>query len=493
MYHLSYMAVEGLLWDILSETFLSASLSCAGTPDRAAIDTAEEAPHTRPAMTGILLDIAYAMALAAASPIWLYRMIRHGRYRSDIGQRFGAVPIRYGLQPVIWIHGVSLGEVNVAKTLVSELHSQLPDFRVVISSTTDTGIAAARRLFAPDHEVFRWPLDFSLAVGRALRRLRPALVVLMEGEAWPNFLSACKARQIPTVVVNGRMSPDKGYAGYRKLGPLAGRLFNRLTAIGVQEAGYAQRFISLGARPEKVHVTGMMKFDSVEVADRLDGQEALAAAMGLGSGEKIIVAGGTGPGEEKILLEMFGRLRAKHRSARLAIVPRKPERFDEVARLIADSGFTMVRRSRRPDGAAGPSPADAVILGDTMGELRKFYALASAVFVGRSLFPFGGSDMIEAAALGKAVAFGPHTFNFPQAADLARDGCARVADAAGLEKQLDAWLDDPAAVAQAGQRAQAYVRSRQGATRRNVEMICRILGRVPAAAPGDIATDAIVE
>ncbi len=440
---------------------------------------------------GILLDIGYALALVASSPLWLYRMVRHGRYRTDVGQRLGAAPVRYGLQPVIWVHGVSLGEVNAARMLVAQLHSQLPDFRVAVSSTTDTGMAAARRLFAPDHVVFRWPMDFSLSVTRAMNRLRPAMVVLMEGEIWPNFLAACNRRSVPVVVVNGRLSPDKGYARYRLLGPLAGRLFNRLTAIGVQDEVYAERFISLGADPAKVHVTGMMKFDTVEVADRLPGQEALAAAVGVGSADKLIVAGGTGPGEEQVLLDLYARLKPRCPEACLAIVPRKPERFDEVARLIEAAGLPLVRRSRRPDGTVGPTQPGAVILGDTMGELRKFYALAAAVFVGRSLVPMGGSDMIEAAALGKPTAFGPHTFNFPQADDLARHGCRRVADASELASVLEAWLSNPATAQSAGQEAQAYVRSQQGATARNVEMICRVLNRVPAVRTGDIATDAI--
>jgi len=442
-------------------------------------------------MLGLLLDFIYAAGLVATSPVWLYRMIRHGRYRTDLGQRMGAAPRRSGLQPAIWIHGVSLGEVNASTTLVAEINSQLPDYRVVISATTDTGMAAARKLYEPDYMVFRWPLDFSLAVRRALGRVRPALVVLMEGEVWPNFLAACNRRGVPVVVVNGRISADKGYPGYRKLGPLAGRLFNMLTAIGVQDEIYAERFGRLGAKAEKIHVTGMMKFDTARIADRLDGQEALAAALGISEGDSLIVAGGTGDGEERILLDVFARVARRHPAARLAIVPRKPERFDEVARLIVSSGFAIVRRSQRPDGCSAPAPRDAVILGDTMGELRKFYALASCVFVGRSLVPMGGSDMIEAAALGKATAFGPHTFNFPQADGLAQNGCARVADADGLALHLAEWLADPSSAAAAGKAAQQYVRSRQGATRRNVEMICRVLGRVPAAADGAIATDII--
>jgi len=444
-------------------------------------------------MLGILLDVLYAGGLLATSPVWLYRMIRHGRYRSDIGQRLGAAPVRYGLQPVIWIHGVSLGEINAARTLVAELHGQLPDYRVVISTTTDTGLAAAKRHFADDHVVFRWPMDFTLAVRRALNRLRPDLVVLIEGEIWPNFLAACRRRGIPVVVVNARMSADKGYPRYRRLGSLAGRLFNRLTAIGVQDDSYAECFLSLGTSPERIHRTGMMKFDTAEVADRVEGQDALAAAMGIAGDRPLLVAGGTGPGEERLLLDVLAKVRRRHPAARLAIVPRKPERFEEVARLIAGRGLALVRRSEHGDGCPPPGQtgADGVLLGDTMGELRKFYALATAVFVGRSLVPMGGSDMIETAALGKPTAFGPHTFNFPQARQLAEHGCARVGDADALAEQFDAWLSDPQAAAAAGAAAQQYVRSQQGATRRNVEMICRVLHRAAAVAPGQIATDEI--
>lgn len=443
---------------------------------------------------GIFLDTMYAAALTAASPIWLYKMIRHGRYRDDVAQRFGAVPTRYGLQPTIWVHGVSLGEVNAARTLVAQLHSQLPDYRVVISTSTDTGMAAAKRLYAADHLVFRWPLDFTLAVWRAIGRIRPAMVVLMEGEVWPNFLAACARQQIPAVVVNARMSPDKGYPGYKKLGPLAARLlFNRLSAIGVQSEEYAERFRALGTDAHRIHVTGMMKFDTVDVAETLPGQAPLAEAMGIAPGDDLFVAGGTGDDEERQLLDIFPALRAKHPRLKLAIVPRKPERFDDVARQIAAAGLEVIRRSQTPDGTPGPRDPHAVILGDTMGELRKFYALARCVFVGRSLVPMGGSDMIESAAMGRPTAFGPHTFNFPQADALARHGCVRVPDAAGLARQIDAWLSDPPAADRAGHDARQYVQTQQGATRRNVDMICRLLGRTPALREGDIATEQIEE
>jgi len=440
-------------------------------------------------MVGILLDTVYACGLLLTCPVWVYRMVRHGRYRSGWGERLGGAPIRYGLQPILWIHGVSLGEVNAARTLVAELHGQLPDYRVVVSCSTDTGFAAAERLFAQDHTVFRWPLDFTFAVRRALNRVRPDMVILMEGEVWPNFLAACNDRDIPVVIVNGRLSEDKGYPRYRRLGPLAGRLFNRLAAIGAQDELYDERFRSLGVAAGKVRVTGMMKFDTAEVTDHVQGQAELAAAMGIAPDQQLIVAGGTGDGEEKMILDEWPGLKALHPGARLAVVPRKPERFEEVAQVIRQAAFALVRRSDRPDGTTADAPADSVILGDTMGELRKFYGLAACVFVGRSLVPMGGSDMIEAAALGKPTAFGPHTFNFPQADALAAHGCARVGDVQELFHQLDRWMSDPSAAGKAGRAAQQYVREQKGATKRNVEMICEILGREPAIAPGAIATE----
>ncbi|MFP4215969.1 MAG: 3-deoxy-D-manno-octulosonic acid transferase [Phycisphaerae bacterium] len=443
----------------------------------------------------ILLDIVYVFLLILSGPIWIYRAIRHGRYRSDIRQYFGAVPVRYGLQPIIWVHGVSVGEVNAARTLVQRFHEALPDFQVMISSTTDTGIAAARKRFGHDHVVFRFPKDFSFAVRRALRRVRPDLVVLIEGDIWPNFLAEANRRDVPVVVVNGRMSPNKGYPRYRKLGPLADKLlFNRLSAIGVQNETYAECFRSLGTGSEKVHVTGMLKFDTVETlgdGETLPGQEDLAAALGISPSDRLIVAGGTGPGEEAMLLKIFAGIRRTYPDARLVVVPRKPERFDEVARLIDEAGFAVVRRSCRQDPANPPEGKPEIILGDTMGELRTFYALAECVFVGRSLVPMGGSDMIEAAALGRPVAFGPHTFNFPQADELAENGAQRVTTAEELAKVLRRWLGDPESARRQASGARDYVRSRQGATERNLDMICEVLDRCPPVAPGAIATDRI--
>lgn len=421
-------------------------------------------------------------------------MVRYGKYRKDWKQRLGLVPKLYGLQPTIWVHGVSVGEINASRKLVEQLHSQMPDFRIVISSTTDTGLSSAKKLFAPDHKVFRYPMDFSFSVKTALNRVKPRIVIFMEGDVWPNFVQQCNRKGIATVIVNGRIGPRKGLPRYRLIRPLAARLFNGLTAICLQHEKYAEMFKSLGVREDKLYITGMMKYDTARIASSIPGQDALAEAMGISPGDKLLVAGGTGKDEEPLILKAYKTVADRFSGVKLAIVPRKPERFEQVAQTISASGFNIARRSERPDGSKARPPDDAIILGDTIGDLRKFYALSYAVFIGRSLVPEGGSDMIEAAALAKPVVFGPYTFNFPQADSMVEAGSARrVRNVDELAETWCNWLSNPDEAAQIGQKAQQFVQSQVGATRQSVEIICRVLGRVPALGEGGIATDAIIQ
>jgi len=427
-------------------------------------------------MSRLALAASYVGHLVSTFPASVRRTCRNGL--RDAAQRFGSAPVRRGRRPAVWVHGTSLGEIRATRTLVSELHRRLSDFDVLISTTTDTGMGEARRLYLPEHTVFRWPLDFAFTVRKALRHIRPDLVVLMEAELWPNFLAECERRGIPVVVANARISADGVFPPRPRLGPSLEELLGRLTAIGAQNETYAEWFRSWGARPDRVHVTGALKFDTAGAADRVDGQDALQRALGLAPEDRLLVAGSTRTDEEEsALLDMYADLRRRHDRLRLAIVPRIPEEFDDTAARIAAHGFACVRRSLRPDGTDGSLPDNTVILGDTLGELRKFYALAAVVFVGRSLVPLGGSDMIEAAALGRPTAFGPHTESFPQADALARHGCARVANVAELARQMDDWLSDPAAAAKQAHTARQYVLAQQGATRRTVDILCNVLRR----------------
>jgi 3-deoxy-D-manno-octulosonic-acid transferase len=391
----------------------------------------------------------------------------------------------------VMIHAVSLGEVNATAALVKMLGLARPTPHVIISTTTETGHARARQLYekTPNVTVIRYPLDFSKAVTRVLDVVAPDVVVLMELEVWPNFLRACARRDIPVVLVNGRLTVSS-YKKYRLIKPVAAGMFRRLAGICVQDETYARRFVDLGASPGRVLITGTMKFDTAEVADRVPGDDVLATEVGLYPGvEPIWVCGSTGPGEEEMILRAYRKLLATSSRLRLVIVPRKPERFDEVAELIEAAKFRCVRRSQTvghtvtivpPTSASAVPP---VVLGDTMGELRKFYSLADVVFVGRTLVNLGpsqsGSDMIEPAALAKPVIVGPYTANFAEAIKKLREaeGIMEVADEETLAQTVSVLRFSPKEAAEMGHRAQAVVQKEKGATLRHAEVILGLLNK----------------
>ncbi len=464
----------------------------------------------------LLLDVVYLLAGIAVSPIVLYRVLRHGRYRTGWGQRFGRVERKDPQKKCIWLHAVSMGEVNAAQTLLAHIEKQLPDFEIVISTTTDTGFARAEKLFGPKWSVFYFPFDLSWVTRRAFDRLRPAVCLLMELEVWPNFVFTAHARNVPVLVLNGRIS-DRSFARYRKIKSITRTFFGKLDRVLAQTTEYAERFRELGCPADRVLVTNSLKYDTAQVADHVEGADALAGQLNLG-GANLWVAGGTGDEEEKIILDVYQSLLQDNRfdDLRLAVVPRKPERFNEVAELIEHRGFPLVRYSQlkgmpRGEGVSPlrreailasprvegvppsnrgqdalatknkggtPSPRSAVILGDTMGDLRKFYSLATVIFVGRSLVPMGGSDMMEATALGKCTLFGPHTFNFRQTVEvlLQGRGALQVSDKDDLQKAMEKCLSDPTYAVRIAQAGQAVIRQNQGATARTMEILRNMLG-----------------
>lgn len=482
-----------------------------------------------------LADILYAFAAILYAPVALYQAVFLGKNRHGWRQRLGGVPRRDPATRRVWIHAVSLGEVNATPALVARLREAMPELDIVVSSTTDTGYQRAVQLYGADR-VFRFPLDFSLVIGRALARIAPTLLVLVELEVWYNLVHQCHRRGIPVCVVNGRLT-GRSARRLGRLGPFARSMFARLAWVGAQDRVIADRFVALGTAPERVEITSSLKWDTATVADRVPGMEALRDAMGIAPSVPLWVCGSTGPGEEEIILDAYGMLLHQSRDfqhralpsrdrqgagltddeqralqdrdrqgaadhelhqkasqppadtdmpLRLAIIPRKPERFNDVTRLIESRGFACLRRSTRPDGAQPetnraqdefrPRPS-SVILGDTLGELRKFYALATVVFVGRSLVPMGGSDPIEVAALGKPMLTGPHMENFeaPTAALTAAGTLVKVADARHLRDLLLDVLGDGDAAVQRGQRGQQVVRVNQGATQRTCEWIHQCL------------------
>jgi len=432
-----------------------------------------------------VFDLLYLLAGAAISPMVLYRVIRHRRYRTGWAQRFGKITRKNPEKKCIWLHAVSVGEVNAAKTLIKELENRFSDFEIVISTVTDTGFAQANALFSRNLRVFYFPLDLSWIMHRAFENIRPTICLLMELEVWPNFVQIAKQLNVPVIIINGRIS-DRGFSKYKKIKPIAKTIFRKVGLVLAQTYEYAQRFKELGCPDGKVIVTGSLKYDTAQITDKIEGADTLAAQL-FGKFEflnskfeiPLWVAGATGNDEEKILLEVYQDLKRQKQFSdlRLAIIPRKPERFDEVAQLIEQSGFNLIRYSKVKSQTTGKSSIESIILGDTMGDLRKFYSLATIIFVGRSLVPMGGSDMMEAAALGKCTIFGPHAFNFTQAVDalLADNGAIMVKDKEELLATVQKCLLEPAYADKIARNGREVIRKNQGATTRSIEQISKFL------------------
>jgi 3-deoxy-D-manno-octulosonic-acid transferase len=437
----------------------------------------------------VLIDLAYLLAVVAISPVAIYRMLRHNRYRAGWANRFGKITRRHPEKKCVWVHAVSVGEVNAARTLVEQLEKKFAACEIVISTTTDTGFERASNLFGDKKTVFYFPMDFSLTMRRAFDGIEPALCVLMELEVWPNLVRIAREQNIPVVIANGRIS-DRSFARYKLIKPLARKTFQDISLVLAQTDEYAERFRQLGAKPEKVIVTGSLKYDTAQVADKVEGSDILAEQL-FGKIENrkskienpLWVAGATGNDEEQIILDVYKQLKDKFSDLRLAIVPRKPERFNEVAALIKEKGFNLIRYSEVKNSGQKlkienrKSKIENVILGDTMGDLRKFYSLATVVFVGRSLVPMGGSDMMESAALGKCTLFGPHAFNFKQAVDdlLKANGAILVKDARELFDAMTKCLTDPDYASQIARSGQQIIRKNQGATAKTIDLIAKLV------------------
>jgi len=424
-----------------------------------------------------VINAAYAVALMFLAPWLVIRSLMTGRYRQGLSQKLvglSFLPDDDG-RPVAWFHGVSVGEINLLGTVVAAFRKRHPDYRCVVSCTTDTGMSEARKRFA-DLTVIYWPFDFSWAVKRTLDALQPKLVVLAESELWPNFLRIALSKSVPVVIINGRMSP-KSAARYAKLGRAArSLLLDRVTRFAMQSSTYADALTSLGIPAGRVAVTGSVKYDGAP-SDRGNTQSRqLAARLGIRPDELLFVAGSTHAPEEEVLLDVFRRLRVRHEKLRLVLVPRSPDRFDDVARMLERASFSYCRRSKL---TAPPTDAPAVILLDTIGELNAAWGLADIGFTGGSLDgKRGGQSMIEPAGLGVPVVFGPHVWNFRDAAArLIEAGAAfKVDGAATMRQQLERLLDDAELRQSMGRAARELVVAQQGATGRTLDLLDDVLG-----------------
>lgn len=403
-----------------------------------------------------LRDLGYGLGVTVTSPLWGLSLLRTGKWRTDWKGRYGhATPLAQQAGQTLLFNAVSVGEANLLRGLIAELSERDPTLRIVVAATTNTGHARAVELYADQHTVVRYPFDFSWMVQRFLDRVRPDAVATVELEVWPNFVDACTKRGIPVCVVNGRLSA-RSFKGYKKIKKLVGPSFAKLAFAAVQTDAYAERFTAMGVRD--VRVADTMKWDNAVIEDAVAGSAELAARLGVDRGRPIVVAGSTGPGEDRLLVD------ALPEGAQLIIAPRKPEWFD----AAADAAPGCVRWSADTPGG-GP-----VYLLDTIGQLRKAYALADVAVVGRSFLGLYGSDVMEPAALGKPVIVGPHHGDFQDTIDAMRDagGLVVTEDPGRAIRELLADRAEAQRIADAGR---AVIRSRQGSTKRHADMILGML------------------
>lgn len=426
-------------------------------------------------------DLAYGLVGGLTYPLWSRRTREGWRERFGHGEML-PTPRR----PRIMLHAVSVGEVAALRRLVPRLREYAD---IVVTSTTDTGFARARALFQSPAQrsepgvvpvrVERYPLDFSSSVDRFLDRVRPDVVALVELEVWPNFIVRCKRRGIPVGVINGRLS-DRSFGGYRRGRVVIGPTFRRLDFAAAQDEAYAQRFRAMGVRPERVTVTGSMKWDAVDMALPTGPTQRsleIARSLGIDRTKPVIVAGSTAEGEEALLHT------ACPRGVQLVCAPRKPERFAEAAAAMPG----CVRRSVASGGQSGADPASGRFLLDTIGELGDTYRLADVVVLGRSFLSGQGSDPVEPAGMGIPVVFGPRDGNFREAVRLlAVAGGLVRSSPSGLAGALAELASDADRRRVMGERARTCVASQQGASARHADLLLG-LARVEPAWASDVA------
>lgn len=427
----------------------------------------------------LLYSAALSVALVVGLPFWLVQMLRHGKYRAGLSERFGRIPSRLKLPQKagsIWLHAVSVGEVLAVAGLVNELRSAFPDRRIFVSTTTLTGQRLARTRFGEEN-VFYLPLDFDFAIRPYVRALRPGLVVIAETEFWPNFLRVVGASGARIAVVNARIS-DRSLPRYLRFKSLLRRVLAPVSLFLAQSEEDERRLLAIGAGAERVKVSGNLKFD-VKPTTAPPVVAQLRAAMIAGRTGPVIVAGSTVEGEEGSVLSAFVDI-SKHSAALLILAPRHPERFEKVAEELKSWGYNFVRRSQWSESEP---VSGGVFLLDTIGELGAVYQLADVAFVGGSLVPRGGHNILEPAMHGVPTIVGPHTENFRDIIELFRRAGAVVVvrDPSELSDALSELLGSPGERRRIGERAANLVRQQSGATARTVAELEQLL-----TAPTDI-------
>lgn len=435
-------------------------------------------------------NILFSFFFILSTPYYFLKMWKRGQWREGMGQRFGyySSRVKQALtnRHVLWIHAVSVGEANICTQLIRVLEPRMPNIKIVVSTTTSTGMGELKRRLPRHIEAIYYPIDHARCVARAIRVINPDAVVLVEAEIWPNFLWKAKDKGIPLFLVNARMS-KRSYSGYRRFGFLFKALFGSFAGVGVQNQADADRMRELGCSSEAVRVVGNLKFDAARLYERpLVNVSDLLKQLGVKPDAPILVGGSTHSGEEKILADVFRRLRVSFPDLFLILVPRHFERGKEVGTELSGRGIRFVYRTEI--GAASrfaPGELDCLLV-NTTGELKYFYESATAIFVGKSLAGTGGQNPIEPGALGKAMIFGPNMQNFEAIAKafVAQNGAIQVKDSTELETAVRGLLADPALRNETGRNALKVVSENQGSIDRTAEMIIsRLKGEEIYVAP----------
>jgi 3-deoxy-D-manno-octulosonic-acid transferase len=428
-----------------------------------------------------LYNILFLVCFVLSAPYYFMRMRRRGNWVHGFPERFGRYDTKLKQaitnRSTLWMHAVSVGEVNICTQLIRALEPRLPNIKIVVSTTTTTGMGELRRKLPNHIAKIYYPIDRRLYVSRALNTIHPKAIVLVEAEIWPNFLWRARSLGTPVFLVNARLS-DRSYRGYKRFGFLFRSLFRSFKGVGAQNEADAAKLRALGCKPEAIHIVGSLKYDAAKIDERrmLD-VPAMLHQVGVKPGARVLLGGSTHAGEEAILAEQFLRLRAHFPDLFLVLVPRHFERSREVSRELQARGLRFAFRSELMGHTQfEPGEIDCLIV-NTTGELKYFYEHANIVFIGKSLTAQGGQNPIEPGALGKAMVFGPNMQNFAEVAgELVRqEGAVQVRDAAELEKALGELLMDEAHRGRLGRNALKVVRENLGAIDRTVDMIVQHL------------------
>ncbi len=427
----------------------------------------------------LLYDLILLTSSLVLVPYYFLRGLKHGKRRRGVRERLGFYqPGRLDAlrgKEIIWVHAVSVGETKAAIPLLKALRREHPEAAIVLSNTTETGRAVAERIDEVDLPIF-FPFDLSWGVRRVLRRIRPRLVVIVETEIWPNFMRIAHSMAIPVVLTNGRIS-DRSFPRYMKGRFVIAPILDMFSAFCMQSTQDADRIRAMGAPAGKIMVTGNVKFD-LQAEPPVPAQvQALRSLYRLDAETQVWVAGSTHPGEEEPIAEAFRSLCEAGRRLVLILVPRHPERCRSLVQILSGRGFSVQLRSA-VQGRSEPLCSGEILLGDTLGEMLNFYAVADLVFVGGSLVATGGHNVLEASAVQKPVLFGPHMHNFKEIAALLLDagGAIQIQGADDLAPTVERLLDDPARRNAMGEGGYALLAANAGATRRTLEVARRVMG-----------------